>query len=125
MIEDPNKGTEILYIEGENNGKAIVNPGKFLPTLKLSPYNSLLTKEQHHTILSSGFSIVGKIVESGVKRADDRGKFDEVFNTLLKKYREKLAECKTKSKNKAKPKRYSWDPLLINMAKNYYLSYLI
>jgi len=79
MIEDPNKGTEILYVEGENGGKAVVNPGKFLPTLKLNPYSSLLTKDQHHTILSSGFSIVAKIVEQGVKRADERKQFDEVF----------------------------------------------
>jgi hypothetical protein len=79
MIEDPNKGTEILYVEGENSGKVVVNPGKFLPTLKLNPFSSLLTKEQHHTMLSSGFGIVGKIVESGVKKADERGKFDEVF----------------------------------------------
>jgi|ERR1043165_2377264 hypothetical protein len=79
MIEDPNKGTEILYVEGQNDNKAVVNPGKFLPTLKLNPYSSLLTKDQHHTILSSGFTIVGKIVEKGMKRADEQGKFDEVF----------------------------------------------
>lgn len=79
MIEDPNKGTEILYVEGQNNGKAVVNPGKMLPTLKLNPYSSLLTKDQHHTILSSGFGIIAKIVQQGVKRADEQGKFDEVF----------------------------------------------
>ncbi len=79
MIEDPNKGTEILYVEGANGGKAVVNPGKFLPTLKLNPYSNLLTKDQHHTLLSSGFTIVGKIVEQGVKKADAQGKFDEVF----------------------------------------------
>jgi len=79
MIEDPNKGTEILYVEGQNGGKAVVNPGKFLPTLKLNPFSSLLTKDQHHTMLSSGFTIVGKIVEQGVKKADAQGKFEEVF----------------------------------------------
>ncbi len=79
MIEDPNKGTEMLYAEGEREGKALVNPGKFLPTLKLNPFSNLLTKDQHHTILSSGFSIVGKIVEQGIKKADAAGKFDEVF----------------------------------------------
>jgi len=79
MIEDPNKGTEILYKEGENSGKAVVNPGKYLPTLKLNPFSGLLTKEQHHTMLSSGFSIVGKIVSEGVRKADEKGKFEEVF----------------------------------------------
>jgi hypothetical protein len=79
MIEDPNKGTEILYVDGQNSGKAVVNPGKMLPTLKLNPFSSLLTKDQHHTILSSGFSIIAKIVQQGAKRADEQGKFDEVF----------------------------------------------
>lgn len=79
MIEDPNKGTEMLYAEGEREGKALVNPGKYLPTLKLNPFSNLLTKDQHHTILSSGFTIVGKIVDQGMKKADAQGKFDEVF----------------------------------------------
>ncbi len=79
MVTDPNKGTQVLYAEGENNNKALVNPAGFLPTVRLSPFNSLLTKDQHHTLLSSGFSIVGKIVSEGVKRADAQKKFDEVF----------------------------------------------
>lgn len=79
MVEEPNKGTEILYVEGQRDNKVVVNPGKYLPTLKLSPFSPLLSKDQHHTPLSSGFAIVGKIIEHGVKRADERGKFDEVF----------------------------------------------
>ncbi len=79
MEEDPNKGTEILYVQAERGGKALVNPGKYLPTLKLNPFSGLLTKDQHHTMLSSGFAIVGRIVESGVKKADEKGKFEEVF----------------------------------------------
>lgn len=79
MVTDPNMGTEILYAEGERNNKALVNPGKFLPTLKLNPYSTLLTKDQHHTLLSVGFTFVGKIVAEGVRKADAREKFDEVF----------------------------------------------
>ena len=79
METDPNKGTEIFYVAGERNNKALVNPGRFLPTLKLSPYSSLLTKDQHHTLLSSGFGFVAKIVEQGVKRADEKQRFDEAF----------------------------------------------
>jgi hypothetical protein len=79
MVTDPNKGTEILYVDGERNNKALVNPGKFLPTIKLNPYSSLLTKDQHHTLLSSGFVFVGKIVSQGVKKADDQQRFDEAF----------------------------------------------
>ncbi|MES2619653.1 MAG: DUF1571 domain-containing protein [Bacteroidota bacterium] len=79
MVTDPNKGTEILYVEGERANKAVVNPGKFLPTLKLSPYSSLLTKDQHHTMLSAGFTFVEKIVSQGVKKADAEQRFDEAF----------------------------------------------
>lgn len=79
MVTDPNKGTQVLYVEGERSNKALVNPAGFVPAIKLSPFNSLLTKDQHHTLLSSGFSIVGKITGEAVKKADAQQKFDEVF----------------------------------------------
>ncbi len=79
MVTDPNKGTEILYLEGQNENKAIVNAGKMVPTLKLKTTNSLLTKDQHHTAVTSGFTMVAKIMGEAVKKADAQGKFDEVF----------------------------------------------
>jgi hypothetical protein len=79
MITDPNKGTELLYRKGENSDKVTVNAGKFIPTVKLNPLSNMLTKDQHHTLLSSGFNIVSKIVGDGVKRSEAEGKFDEVF----------------------------------------------
>jgi outer membrane lipoprotein-sorting protein len=79
MVTDPNKGTEILYVDGERNNKALVNPGKFLPTLSLNPNSGLLTKDQHHTCLSAGFDITGRIIGDAIKKADAQGKFDEVF----------------------------------------------
>ena len=79
MVTDPNKGTEILYVEGERNNKALVNPGKWLPTITLDPMSSLLTKDQHHILLTAGFSLISKIVGDAVKKADDQGKFDIVF----------------------------------------------
>jgi outer membrane lipoprotein-sorting protein len=79
VMKDPNKGTELLYVTGQRDNKIRVNPGKFLPTMTLAPTSGLLTKNQHHTLLTSGFMIVNKIVTDGIKRADARGKFDEVF----------------------------------------------
>ena len=67
MVTDPNKGTEILYVEGEQGDQALVNPGKWLPTVTLNPFSSLLTKEQHHCILSAGFNLVSGIVRAGIK----------------------------------------------------------
>jgi outer membrane lipoprotein-sorting protein len=79
MITDPNKGTEVLYVKGERGDKALVNPGKFLPTVKLNPFSSLLTKDQHHTVLSAGFGFTAKVTSEGMKEAEGKGRFDEVF----------------------------------------------
>lgn len=79
MITDPNKGTELLYVKGERGDKALVNAGKMIPTVTLSPFNGLVTKDQHHTMLSAGFAIVNKIISEGVRKADAQGKFDSVF----------------------------------------------
>ena len=82
VLKDPNKGTELLYVTGQRDNKIRVNPGKFLPTMTLAPTSGLLAKNQHHTLLTSGFIIVQKIVADGVKRAEGRNKFDEVFKYM-------------------------------------------
>lgn len=79
MVTEPNKGTELLYVKGERSDKVMVNAGRMVPTLNLSPFSSLITKDQRHTILSAGFSIVGRIISEGVKKADAKGEFDNVF----------------------------------------------
>lgn len=79
MVTDPNKGTEVLYVTGEREGKALVKSGGLFFNVKLSPFSSLMTKEQHHTCLSAGFPIVAKIIGDGVKRADAEKRFDDVF----------------------------------------------
>lgn len=79
MVTDPNKDTEVLYVKGEREGKALVNPGNVPFNVKLAPLNSMLTKDQHHSLLSAGFGLVPKIVGAGIKKADAQGKFDEVF----------------------------------------------
>lgn len=82
VLSDPNKGTELLYVTGQRENKIRVNPGKFLPSLTLAPTSNLLSKNQHHTLLTSGFSVVRDIVSAGVKRADAQGGFDKVFTLL-------------------------------------------
>lgn len=79
IVSGDNSGTEMLFVKGKEGDKVVVNAGKFLPTVKLSPLNALMTKEQRHTILSAGFSIVGKIMTNAISRADAKGKFDQVF----------------------------------------------
>lgn len=75
----PHEGTELLFVKGQRGDKVLVNPGKFLPTVTLAPTNSLLTGDQHHTILSSGFGLYARIIGNALKRADAENKFDEVF----------------------------------------------
>ena len=79
VLSDPNKGTELLYVKGANSDKIKINPGKFLPTLSLNPFSSMLTKDQHHTLLSSGFMLYTRLIKEGMKRADADGRFDDVF----------------------------------------------
>jgi hypothetical protein len=79
VLADPNKGTELLYAKGERGDKVKVNPGKFLPTLNLAYNSSLLTKDQHHTLLSSGFSFFARLIKDGMAEADAQKRFNEVF----------------------------------------------
>ena len=78
VMNDPNKGTEMLYAYGERENKILVKAG-WVPALKLSPFSSLLMKEQHHFLLSSGFSFFFKNISEGIKRADAQNEFNNVF----------------------------------------------
>ena len=79
VLSEKNKGTELLYEKGVRDGKILVNAGKMLPNLKLSPYSSMLTKDQHHTMLSAGFSIISRLVGDAIKKADQQNRFQDVF----------------------------------------------
>ncbi|MFT7035085.1 MAG: outer membrane lipoprotein-sorting protein [Cyclobacteriaceae bacterium] len=60
----PNKGLEILYARGVNNDKAIVNPNGFpWININLDPKDDLMRKNQHHTILESGFHYLINVLE--------------------------------------------------------------
>lgn len=72
------KGPEVLWIQGENNGNALVNPGAFpYMNLNLDPYGSLMRKDQHHTIHEMGFQYLADILKDGMKRTGD--KLDKYF----------------------------------------------
>lgn len=74
----PNKGVEVLYVEGSNNGDAYVNPNAFpYITLNLNPYGSLMRKENHHTVHEVGFDYITGIL---TKIANAAGPdFDNIF----------------------------------------------
>ena len=72
-------GTELLYATNEHNNKVVVNVGKWVPNIRLNPMGSLITKNQHHTIFSAGFSTIYKILLQSEIIADKQNKFDSIF----------------------------------------------
>lgn len=64
------KGVEVLWIQGQNNGDAIVHSPSFtLANLNLDPYGSLMRKDQHHTIFDLGLQHIGIIVANTIVKA--------------------------------------------------------
>lgn len=75
-IEGDNAGTHVLYVHGENSNKALVS---VLWGVSLSPFNSKIRANQHHTILDSGFGLLQSSIKDGIKRADAQKEFNTVF----------------------------------------------
>lgn len=72
------KGPELLWVQGENDGDALVNPGAFpYINLNLDPNGSLMRKDQHHTIHEMGLQYLSNILKDGIRRAGD--KLDKYF----------------------------------------------
>lgn len=71
------RGPELLWMQGENNGNALVNPDAFpYMNLNLDPYGQLMRKDQHHTIHEMGMHYLADILKDGVRKAGDKlGKY--------------------------------------------------
>lgn len=66
-------GPEILWLQGVNDGEALVNPDAFpYMNLNLDPYGSLMRKDQHHTIHEMGMEYTAEILKDGIRRAGDK-----------------------------------------------------
>jgi hypothetical protein len=55
ILASPNEGTEIIFNQAKYGKACIVNAGKLIPNLSLSPFGKILRKDQHHTFYESGF----------------------------------------------------------------------
>ncbi len=72
------KGPELLWVEGENKGNALVNPDGFpYMNLNLDPMGNLMRENQHHTIHEIGFTYFANIIKNYMTVAGD--KFDDYF----------------------------------------------
>ena len=62
-MSSPDKGIEILWNDGENENRALINPNGFpYVNLSFSPYHSRMRKNSHHPILRMGFQYTAKLV---------------------------------------------------------------
>jgi len=72
------KGPEVLWLEGENNGNALVNPDGFpFMNLNLHPMGPIMRENQHHTIHEAGFDYFADIIKNSIGIAGE--KFDDYF----------------------------------------------
>ena len=76
--EKPRKGAELLYVDGENDGKALVNPNTFpYINLSISPENSILLAGGHHYITEAGFNQMSKTFKFYI------GKYKDLFIKMI------------------------------------------
>jgi Protein of unknown function (DUF1571)/LysM domain len=60
---DPHEGTELLYVDGWNDGKAYIHPNQFpWVSISMDSYGSTMLKDQHHHVTSTGFGTVRKVL---------------------------------------------------------------
>jgi hypothetical protein len=73
------KGIEVLWLQGKNDGRALVKPNSFpFFNLNLDPMGNLMRQDQHHTLNEMGYDYFASIIQNTVDRLGD--KFDECFS---------------------------------------------
>ncbi len=66
------KGVEVLWLAGQNNGDAWVYPAAFpYVTLSLDPNGKLMRANQHHTALQAGFGTISDLLRTTGLRQDN------------------------------------------------------
>lgn len=66
------KGVEVLWLAGQNNGDAWVYPAAFpYVTLSLDPNGKLMRGNQHHTALQAGFGTISDLLRTTGLRQDN------------------------------------------------------
>lgn len=65
------KGIEVLYVTGQNDGDAWVYPNSFpYVTVSLDPLGSLMRKTQHHSVLDAGYGTIAELLRGSSQRLD-------------------------------------------------------
>lgn len=72
------KGIEVLWVQGSNDGKALVKPNSFpFFNLNLDPMGNLMRQDQHHTLNEMGYDYFAGIIQHTVDKLGP--KFDDYF----------------------------------------------
>lgn len=75
------KGIEVLWLQGQNNGKALVKPGTYaFFNLNLDPMGDLMRQDQHHTLNEMGYDYFANIITNIMKKLGNN--FDQVFKLV-------------------------------------------
>ncbi len=107
------KGIEVLWIQGWNNGDALVNPNSFpYIDLSLNPFSTLMRKDQHHTINEMGFHYLADILKDGMKKAGD--KLDKYFSV----YGDEVYEGRDCYKLAITFPDFAWGPYTVKKGEN-------
>lgn len=117
------KGRELLYVDGENNGDMVVRvggwKGRMLPALNLNPTGSIAMKESRHPVTDMG---IKKLIEKALKyRESDLERSNDYTCQLDTSVMFNKQECYqfTINYNKEVPEHdYSKSVLLINKKMN-------
>ena len=66
------RGVEVLYVTGQNDGDAWVYPAAFpYVTLSLDPEGSLMRKGQHHSVVQAGYGTISDLLRTTGSRIDN------------------------------------------------------
>lgn len=69
-FHNPEKGIEVLWVEGTNRGNASVHSSSMpLVSFDLDPYGSIMRKDQHHTIFDLGIPYIGITIANTILKA--------------------------------------------------------
>ena len=81
----PNDGIEIVWMEGQNSDKALIDPNGFpYINISLSPYGSRMRKGNHHPMFTAGFKPPADILRYSINKVLGSGASDEDYNKYLK-----------------------------------------
>jgi hypothetical protein len=69
-FHNPEKGIEVLWVEGTNKGNASVHSRSVpLVNFDLDPYGSIMRKDQHHTVFELGSPYIGVTIANTIVKA--------------------------------------------------------